>query len=115
MPFVKRDSSGRVVAVGEQETAEIREWIEADDPALAAYVRTLAPRPPEETRQALEHSDLGLIRVIEDLIDTLLAKDVIRFTDLPVAAQNRLLERRNLRASMNALKLLDGDRDANLF
>src|SRR5690606_13041355 len=78
MPFVKRDPSGRVVAVSEQETADIREWIEADAPSLADYVRTLAPRPPAQTRQALEHSDLGLIRVIEDLIDTLLAKDVIR-------------------------------------
>jgi hypothetical protein len=115
MPFVKRDPSGRVVAASEQETADIRDWIEAEDPALGAYVNTLVPRPPEQTRQALEHSDLGLIRVIEDLIDTLLAKDVIRFTDLPAAAQNRLLERRNLRASMNALKLLDGERDANLF
>jgi len=115
MPFVKRDSSGSVVAVGEQETADVREWVEADDPALAAYVRTLAPRPPAETRQALERSDLGLIRVIEDLIDTLLAKDIIRFTDLPVAAQSRLLERRSLRASMNALKLLDSEPDSNLF
>lgn len=115
MPFVKRDPSGRVVAVSEQATADIREWIEAEAPSLADYIRTLAPRPPAQTRQALEHSDLGLIRVIEDLIDTLLAKDVIRFTDLPVAAQNRLLERRNLRASMNALKLLDSERDANLF
>lgn len=115
MPFVKRDSSGRVVAVSEQETADIREWIDADEPALAAYLRMLAPRPPADTRQALEDSDLGLIRVMEDLIDTLLAKDVIRFTDLPVAAQNRLLERRNLRASMNALKLLDSEPDSNLF
>lgn len=115
MPFVKRDSSGRVVAVSEQETADIRDWIDADDPALEAYARALAPRPSAQTRQALEHSDLGLIRVIEDLVDTLLAKDVIRFTDLPVAAQKRLLERRNLRASMNALELLDSERDANLF
>lgn len=115
MPFVRRDGAGAVVSVSEQETAEIREWVGADDPGLGAYVSQFVGPAPEGVRQALEHTDLGLIRVIEDLIDTLLEKDVILFTDLPVAAQNRLLERRNLRESMNALRLLDSGSDPRLF
>ena len=71
--------------------------------------------PPPEPLVALQQSDLGLIRVLEDLIDTLLAKDVILFTDLPVPAQNRLLARRSLRSSLSALRLLGDDADSGLI
>jgi hypothetical protein len=57
----------------------------------------------------LAESDQALIRVVEDLVDTLIGKDLLRFTDLPEAAQAKLLERRNLRRSVNALNLLQDD------
>lgn len=66
----------------------------------------------DKTSVALEklaESDQALIRVVEDLIDTLIGKDLLRFTDLPEAAQAKLLERRNLRRSVNALNLLQDD------
>ena len=36
---------------------------------------------------------------------------MIRFTDLPEAAQEKLMTRRSLRASLRELKLLDDDDD----
>lgn len=111
MPYVERDPSGNIVAVAVAATPAAAEWLDAADPALAAFTRRVAAVPAaSEALSALESTDLGLIRVLEDLIDTLLAKDVIRFTDLPIAAQNRLLQRRSLRESLNAVSLLDDDR-----
>lgn len=110
MPFVERDSSGKIVAARAAPTAASNEWVDAGHPDLAALTgSTTDASRPDSVRAALEHSDQGLIRVLEDLIDTLLAKDVIRFTDLPIPAQNRLLQRRNLRASLTGLTLLDDD------
>lgn len=112
MPFVERDSSGNIVAVATAATASAGEWLDAGDPALTAFVGRVAPAASAQAGGALaqlESSDLGLIRVLEDLIDTLLAKDVIRFTDLPIPAQNRLLQRRSLRESLNSVSLLDDD------
>ncbi|QDF95796.1 hypothetical protein CJ010_04145 [Azoarcus sp. DD4] len=110
MPFVERDPSGEIVAVAAVATATATEWLDAADPAVAAFTRRVAPAPaPNEALAALVSSDLGLVRVLEDLIDTLLAKDVIRFTDLPIPAQNRLLQRRSLRESLSAVSLLDDD------
>lgn len=113
MPFVERDSSGNIVAVATAVTATAGEWLDAGDPALTAFVGRVAPvsasTPAGGALAQLESSDLGLIRVLEDLIDTLLAKDVIRFTDLPIPAQNRLLQRRSLRESLNSVSLLDDD------
>ena len=70
----------------------------------------------EPTRQhkhaALSESDVGLARVLEDVIDVLITRGVIQFTDLPEAAQAKLLERRETRANLsNRLQLLPMDDD----
>jgi hypothetical protein len=64
---------------------------------------------PADALGRLAESDQALIRVVDDLIDTLIGKDLLRFTDLPEAAQAKLLERRTLRRSVNALNLLQDD------
>jgi len=54
--------------------------------------------------------DAAFVRVLEDLIDTLIEKGALRLTDLPVAAQDKLAERKGLRQRLNdALNLLDDD------
>lgn len=64
---------------------------------------------PKDTH-LLSSSDAGLARVTEDLIELLIARGVIRFTDLPLAAQNKLLERKETRARLsNSLDLLGDD------
>ncbi len=68
---------------------------------------------PDKT-DALSQTDTSLVRVLEDLIDVLITRGVIQFTDLPEPAQAKLLERRETRASLgNRLQLfpLDGDND----
>lgn len=57
----------------------------------------------------LAESDQALVRVVEDLIDTLISKGLLHFTDLPDAAQAKLLERRVLRRPVKALDLLQDD------
>ena len=42
----------------------------------------------------MRQSDIELSRVLEDLIDLLIDRGVIQFTDLPSPAQVKLLQRR---------------------
>jgi len=52
--------------------------------------------------------DTDFIRVLEDLIDTLIEKGVLRLTDLPASAQVKLNERKDFRRRLNHdLNLLD--------
>jgi hypothetical protein len=46
--------------------------------------------------------------VLEDLVDVLISRNVIRITDLPPEAQNKLFERKRFRENTlgNALKLV---------
>ncbi len=55
-------------------------------------------------------SDADFVRVLEDLIDTLITKNVIRHTDLPPAAQKKLMQRKGLRNRISgALDFLGQD------
>jgi len=51
----------------------------------------------EEKQLFLEQSDIELVRVLEDLVDVLTQKGVILFTELPEAAQQKLLRRKTAR------------------
>lgn len=66
--------------------------------------------------KALAETDVSLARVIEDLIDVLITRGHIQFTDLPPAAQAKLLERRETRAALTGrLDLFPGDGEGGLL
>lgn len=52
----------------------------------------------EQINRLLNQSDADFIRVLEDLIDVLLDKHILLLTDLPEAAQQKLLKRKKMRA-----------------
>ena len=51
------------------------------------------------------------MRVIEDLVDVLLSKNILNITDLPAEAQAKLFARKSFRekASKNSLQLFDSN------
>lgn len=51
-----------------------------------------------EVQAFLRDLDIDLVRVLEDVIDLLVARGVFRFTDLPESAQQKLLFRKTLRS-----------------
>ena len=51
---------------------------------------------------------------VEDLIDLLIGRDIINFTDLPGMAQRKLINRRALRSNMSALTNLVSDEESIL-
>jgi hypothetical protein len=55
--------------------------------------------------------DADFVRVLEDVIDTLIARHVINITDLPDQAQAKLFARKSFRerSGRNALKLFADD------
>ncbi|MEW6591689.1 MAG: hypothetical protein AB1418_11720 [Pseudomonadota bacterium] len=102
MPYIRRDAQGRIAAI-QLEPGDGLEQLPAGAPELTEFTRRMAAES-----SSLEQSDMRLVRVLEDLIELLIARDVIRFTDLPLPAQEKLLERRSMRQSLGALDLLGG-------
>ena len=104
MPYVRRDSSGNLIAIS-LEDSDGYEYVSADLPELIEFEARLMP-----LRSRLKESDKDLVRVLDDLINVLIDKNMIRFTDLPPAAQQKLIERRGLRETKSHLSLLGDDR-----
>lgn len=103
MPYIKRAADGRIIAASNEPLEGATEQLPVDAPELRAFIEGLGGG------NAFESSDMKLIRAIEDVIDLLIAKNVICITDLPAAVQAKLTERRSLRHSLNALKLFGDD------
>lgn len=112
MPYVQRDAAGRIVAVSATENETVREWMEEGSHDLNAFLLDMAlgkEGVDANAVRALSESDLAMIRVVEDVVDLLIEQNLLRFTDLPSAAQEKLMERRSLRSSLNPLRLMNDD------
>lgn len=60
----------------------------------------------------LSQLDADFIRVLEDLIDVLVANGTLRLTDLPPEALNKLSQRKQTRARLrDSLDLIDEDEE----
>ena len=98
MPYVQRDAAGQVVAIFAQPGPGHAEPLPAGHPDLAA----LAGDGSDFARL-----DADLIRVIEDVVDVLIDRGLLRLTDLPADAQRKLLARKGARERLrNGLNLL---------
>ncbi len=95
MPFVKRDADGKIIAAYTVAEKPGMEMVDSNDPQMIEFMYD-GDSEAANKKDMLE-SDLGLARVLEDLIDLLIEKGAFRFTDLPEAAQKKLLSRRGLR------------------
>jgi hypothetical protein len=80
------------------------EAVAEDDPRLSEFEAHVV-----RAQDRLRESDREVVRVLDDLINLLVEKNTIRFTDLPEAAQRKLMERRGLRERGAQLTLLDAD------
>lgn len=96
MVYVTRNPEGEVVAI-------------SSDPNTPGAVATSADDPG--VQEFLANSDLEMVRVIEDVIDLLVDRQMIRFTDLPQSAQKKLLSRKSLRSKLNGIGPLVGSDD----
>ena len=54
----------------------------------------------------LSLSDIGIIRILEDLIDLLIRKNIILFTELPEEAQAKIRERKRVRKRLGPDNLM---------
>lgn len=97
MPYVQRDTAGQVVAIFAEPGPGHDEQLPAGHPDLAGA-------------DGFAHLDADLIRVIEDVVDVLIDRGLLRLTDLPLDAQRKLLTRKGARARLReGLDLLGSD------
>ena len=107
MPYVIRDTNGNIAAVYNQ-PVQGGEEVAPNDPALKEFILKNVPGAASMTDDWVK-ADLALARVVEDLIDILIDKKLIVFTDFPEGAQKKLIERRGLRKEFSYVETLFAD------
>ncbi len=88
-----QDGTTLVVAPDGKSATRTHLWRSKTAEEIATAAKALAER-------TLAASDLGMARVVEDLITTLVAKGVIATADLPTAAKAKLDARADLRSRL---------------
>lgn len=96
MPYVHRDALGRIDSLHRGPSAEAREFLADAHPEVQSFIGR-----PRQTggNEGFSQLDAGFVRVLEDLIDVLIARNVINITDLPQGAQGKLFARKSFRES----------------
>ena len=102
--YVKRDGKVEVVQVSKEATDECKEYLAPGSTELVAFFKA-----EQDEAAKLRESDMEFVRVLEDVITLLMDKGILRFTDLPEKAQEKLLDRQSLRTRVNAVGLMDDD------
>ncbi len=110
MPYVKRDNQNQVIAIFSEAPSEDAEYLAASHSDVISFLNLNASE--EQSLQFLTSSDYELVRVLEDLIELLIDKNIVLFTELPSAAQRKLVQRRKARQNLreeNALMIDEDD------
>lgn len=104
MLYIERGKNGKIVALHNTPSPVAEEEKSMLDEEVLAFLND-----SNTWKQLMTMSDLGTVRILEDLIDILIRKNIIHFTELPEHAQQRILERKHLREKIVADSLLVHD------
>jgi len=91
MLYAIRNTEGRIIGL----TESARPGLKAVDVKNKEVLEFLSINDENfSAEEFLDHSDVGTVRIIEDMIDILIDKNLIMFTDFPLASQKKLLSRK---------------------
>ena len=99
MIYIRRNSDNEIIEIDFSPAPHLEE-IGLFDPELKKFLES-SEHSEELIKTVLDKLDTDMVRVIEDLVDILIDKDLIRFTDLPKPVQNKLLFKKNIRNALN--------------
>lgn len=111
MPYVQRNEQGEVTGLLKDAGDSAKEFLPSSHPDIATFLEEGLGQ--EDSFSPLD--DLEMVRVIEDLVDLLIAKNLIVLTDLPVAVQKKLLRQRNRRVTLFGGVSMDDEGNKGLF
>ena len=98
MPFVQRDSSGKITRATLNQIMDL-EFVPHGTPEIVAFLedRGQDPKKVDEVLAELRRSDVEMARLSEDLVTVLLRRNLLKMSDLPPQVQDRMALRTKLR------------------
>jgi len=107
MLYVERDTNGNITALHNKPEPGVHEQKSVMDEEILQFLNKSVDSDP--WIQLLSLSDISIIRVLEDLIDLLIRKNIILFTELPAEAQTKIKQRKRVREKIDPEQLMVDD------
>jgi hypothetical protein len=96
MLYAERNEQGEITAIRNSPEQPGQEQISDDE--LVAFFSQSGDIASYQTLLTL--LDTRIVRVLDDLVDVLVEKNIIRFTDLPEDARKKIGDRKRIRKKM---------------
>ena len=109
MPYARRDPFGQLLSLHRKAEPDAQEYLADNAPEVLAFLGPPnAARLADASSDRFDELDADFVRVLEDLVDTLVARNVINLTDLPLRARDKLYQRKGHRreTALSQLNLL---------
>ncbi len=107
MPYIERSAEGKIIGLRTIGGPNLKEEKSVTDEEVLEFLKDNMDNT--FLKSLLAHSDAGLIRLVEDLIDLLTKKNVILFTELPEKAQEKIMERKQIREKISSQNIVVED------
>jgi len=104
MPYIERSPDGKIIGLRTVAGPNVTEEKSLTDEEILCFLKDNLDN--KFLKSLLAHSDAGLIRLLEDLIDLLTKKNIIMFTELPEKAQEKIIEREQIREKMASQNII---------
>ena len=98
MLYAERDSEGKIIGVS-KDPGDGQDRMPVSDNELQEFLASEADQKTYEL--LLQDADKKMIRVLDDLIEVLIRKNIILLTDLPEEAREKLGTRKEVRRKMH--------------
>jgi hypothetical protein len=104
MPYIERSADGKIIGLRTIAGQNSTEEKSITDEEILDFLKDNLDN--QFLKSLLAHSDAGLIRLLEDLIDLLTKKNIILFTELPEKAQEKIIEREQIRGKISSQNII---------
>jgi hypothetical protein len=108
MLYIERNEQGEIIAVKRDGNEPSKESA-ASGSDILEFLALNASK--DSMLELLATMDSGIIRIVEDLIDVLIKKNVIMFSELPHEAQEKIFYRKQIRQRIKNQTIIVDDED----
>ncbi|MDK9708581.1 MAG: hypothetical protein OEL83_16175 [Desulforhopalus sp.] len=109
MLYIERNEQGEIIAVKRDAGELEKETAAASGSDILEFLSANASK--DSMLELLAMMDSGIVRIVEDLIDVLIKKNLIMFSELPHEAQEKIFYRKQIRQRIKNETIIVDDED----
>lgn len=101
MPYFQRDTNGMIISLRRERDEEHTEFLAPTHPEIIQFLTAEKQKSDNsKAKETLSESDQDFARATEDVINLLIQKNIILFTELPPEVQAKMAGREKLRSNL---------------